>query len=276
MSRNTGKVRQAVGARISARRAAVGRVRAASPSSRRAHTQAQLLKAGRQLIAEQGLGATSVGDICGRAGFSRGAFYSNFTDMDHFVDRLAEEQWTAMAEFVRSAVAVALPERPLAYRPSEEETIEAMALLADQLLQAMPASRESHLLQIELTAFIVRDAERAPALKKGYEAFKDSLREQLVSGLAAIGRRTIASPEDTTDLILASAERSMSLALMDGGEGAALTAFLERTLPLLLTRLSVPEAGTPPASDLAGGEHQQRSVRRARAAVGGAPGAAGR
>ncbi|QQM67442.1 TetR/AcrR family transcriptional regulator [Actinomyces weissii] len=243
MSRKVNQVRQAEGVRVSARRAAVSRAAAAAPSSRRARTQRLLLEAGLQLIAEQGIGATSVGDVCARAGFSRGAFYSNFRDMDHFVGRLAEEQWAAMAEFVRSAVAVALPDGSRTSRPSEQEVAASAASLADRLLQAMPVSRESHLLQSEFAAFIVRDAARAPALKAGYEAFKDSLREQLVSGLAAIGRRTIASPEDTTELILAAAERSVRLALMDGEEGGALTAFLERTLPLLLTRLSVPEPG---------------------------------
>ncbi len=240
MKGNAGQVREAIGARASGRRAAVRRVIASKPSSRRARTQSQLLKAGRELIVEKGIGATSVGDICGRAGFSRGAFYSNFTDIDHFVRRLADEQWEQMTGFVRSAVAQALPpDREESPQLSEAQVAAALAGLSDQLLRAMPASQDFYLLQSELAAYIVRDVEHAPTLREGYGAFKASLKDLLVCGLEAVGRRTLASPEDTTELLFAAADRSMRLALTGQGQ-EGLTAFLERVLPLLLTRLSEP------------------------------------
>ena len=60
----------------------------------------------------------------------------------------------------------------------------------------------------------------------------------LASGLASIGRETTLSVADTTDLILATAERSMRNALSMGEED--LTGLLDRTLPNLLARLSRP------------------------------------
>ena len=94
----------ATGPRVSARRAAVYRLVGTTPSEKRAHTQELLLAAGRELVVDKGIGAVSVGDVCTRAGFTRGAFYSNFTDMDHFIHRLAENEWEAMTAFVDAAV----------------------------------------------------------------------------------------------------------------------------------------------------------------------------
>ena len=284
----------AVGEHLSGRRAAVRRVIATAPSEKRAQTQAALLSAGRALVAEKGVGGVSVGDVCSLAGFSRGAFYSNFTDMDHFVRRLADDQWSEMVAFVRAAVAQALPGGlPRSSPRTDDEVTEAVASLSRRLLAAMPASREFYLLQTEFAAYVIRSDDGAPSLSEGYEVFKRSLQEVLETGLAAIGRQPLLGAEETTELIFAAAERSMRIALMedagraggargsgagdgdgrssgdadgaggqdDGSETAAdrdgesssahgttgtdpaepgLTAFLERTLPVLLGRLSAP------------------------------------
>lgn len=49
---------------------------------RRAQTQARLLGAAEALFVERGFHGTSVEEIAERAGFTRGAFYSNFEDKD--------------------------------------------------------------------------------------------------------------------------------------------------------------------------------------------------
>ncbi|WP_052450716.1 TetR/AcrR family transcriptional regulator [Actinomyces polynesiensis] len=82
--------------RQSARRAAVRRLAHLPTSERRAETQRRLLEAGRRVIAENGVGGASVGLITAEAGFSRGAFYSNFSDMDHFVQQVAQHEWDSV------------------------------------------------------------------------------------------------------------------------------------------------------------------------------------
>lgn len=229
----------AAGARISGRRAAVRRVIAGTPSEKRAQTQAAILAAGREVVAEKGIGAMSVGDLCSRAGFTRGAFYSNFTDMDHFVRRLAEEQWNRMAEFVHDLVTSAInDESGRSEFRTDAEVTDAVADLADRFLASLPMTRDFYLLQEEFAAYVIRDEEHAPSLRDSYAAFKASLCEILVAGLAALGRECLLSPEDTTEIISAAAERSMRVALMRGDE--ALTGLLDRSLPELLAHLSVP------------------------------------
>ena len=61
----------------------------ASPSRRREATKQKLLDAAAQVFAEEGLDAASVEAICERAGFTRGAFYSNFETKDELFLELA-------------------------------------------------------------------------------------------------------------------------------------------------------------------------------------------
>lgn len=199
---------------ISARRAAVRRLANTTPSHKRAQTQARLLKAGRALIADKGIGATSVGDICSAAGYTRGAFYSSFTDMDHFVRRLADDQWSRVLSFVDEAIdRIALPSRPVTMPSTEAELAEATRSLASQILMTLPLSREFFLLQFEFSAYITRDPERAPTLRQGYSTFKERVGAAVLGGLEAIGRECVLSPADTIELIFGAADRSMRLAL---------------------------------------------------------------
>ncbi|BDV31675.1 TetR/AcrR family transcriptional regulator [Microbacterium terricola] len=78
---------------------------AAPPSRRRETTRAKLLDAAAQLFAEVGLDAASVEAICERAGFTRGAFYSNFASKDELFLELAGQVATARMEAVRARIA---------------------------------------------------------------------------------------------------------------------------------------------------------------------------
>src|SRR5204863_8108394 len=73
---------------------------------RQAETRARLLEAAEQVFLRRGLGGSSVEEIAAEAGFTRGAFYSNFKSKEEvFVEllhvrvydrmaRLAEESWS--------------------------------------------------------------------------------------------------------------------------------------------------------------------------------------
>lgn len=89
-----------------------GQTRAAPLASRRrATTRAQLIHAAGELFDETGTTGAGVADVCSRAGYTRGAFYSNFSSMDElylalcsqraeaFLDQLEDE----LADHVTSA-----------------------------------------------------------------------------------------------------------------------------------------------------------------------------
>jgi AcrR family transcriptional regulator len=66
--------------------------RAPSDKRSRTNTRARLLASARTVFTQQGYGATSVGDVCQHAGFTRGAFYSNFDSMDELFLALWDEE----------------------------------------------------------------------------------------------------------------------------------------------------------------------------------------
>ena len=242
----------ATGPRVSARRAAVYRLVGTTPSEKRAHTQELLLAAGRELVVDKGIGAVSVGDVCTRAGFTRGAFYSNFTDMDHFIHRLVENEWEAMTAFVDAAVSAGpqggsgvdrTPRADADLRAGADpragaDLPQALVDLAGRLMEVVPVSREFYFLQSEFMAYLVRDPERRSALGDGYEVFKRRLGTVLETELAAVGRECVLSVTDTTELFLADVERSMRLGLIH--DDSTLAAYVDRTLAVILLRLSQP------------------------------------
>jgi AcrR family transcriptional regulator len=61
------------------------------PLRRRVHTREILLTSAEQLFIERGYTQVSVSDICTAAGFTRGAFYSNFADKDDLVLALFDQ-----------------------------------------------------------------------------------------------------------------------------------------------------------------------------------------
>jgi AcrR family transcriptional regulator len=66
----------------------------------RDQTRQQLLDAAQKLVAEQGLAATSVEDIASEAGFTRGAFYSNFSDKNAlFIELLRRDHEQSIKDF---------------------------------------------------------------------------------------------------------------------------------------------------------------------------------
>lgn len=69
-----------------------------SRDEQRQQTVNRLMDSAEQLFATDGIAETSIEDIAENAGYSRGAFYSNFDDKDALVVRLLERQQAATVE----------------------------------------------------------------------------------------------------------------------------------------------------------------------------------
>lgn len=82
---------------------------AASATRSRENTRSRLLDAAAQLFAEVGLEGATVEAVCDRAGFTRGAFYSNFASKDELflmlAGRVAETRVTAVRARVEELAA---------------------------------------------------------------------------------------------------------------------------------------------------------------------------
>ena len=128
-------------------------------SARRAQTRERLMTAARVVFAERGIPGASVEEICEAAGFTRGAFYSNFPDKGALV--LAMLQHRVATQYAAAERAVATMKAAGALTPEE---LLAIALTAfDRFGSEEP--RETLLADRELLLHAARDAElRGPYL----------------------------------------------------------------------------------------------------------------
>ncbi|WP_381562614.1 TetR/AcrR family transcriptional regulator [Streptomyces eurythermus] len=73
------------------------------PGHRRTRTRARLLSAAFSVFAAKGYGRVAIEEVCAEAGFSRGAFYSNFESLDALFRVLYEEQAAVLRHRVSAA-----------------------------------------------------------------------------------------------------------------------------------------------------------------------------
>ncbi|MEU8515344.1 TetR/AcrR family transcriptional regulator [Kitasatospora sp. NPDC048722] len=126
------------------------------PPRRRVHTRARLLAAAGELFLTVGFARTSIEDVCAAAGYTRGAFYSNFGSKEDLLLALFDEQAAGrIAQLEELAAACeALAPRERARR------------LVEALLRVEPAETGWILLFLEFRLVVARTeglAERVAA-----------------------------------------------------------------------------------------------------------------
>ncbi|HYI51780.1 MAG TPA: helix-turn-helix domain-containing protein [Microbacterium sp.] len=121
-------------------------------SRRREATRRKLLDAAAQVFAEEGLDAASVEAICERAGFTRGAFYSNFETKDELFLELAGRVARERVDAVRERVAILEREGGL-----HDVATDALAIV-EQVLDVSGDDRLAILLMSEIRIHALRDS----------------------------------------------------------------------------------------------------------------------
>jgi len=142
----------------------------------REQTRQRLLDAAKALFAEQGFGATSVEHITLAAGYSRGAFYSNFRDKPSiFLELLQREH-----ERIMSGLHAILEED--ASQP--EGTDDRRALLEARLLDYyVHIHRDVPLYTLYLEARL--QASRDPGFRSHFRSFQQNMLDTVASFAAA-------------------------------------------------------------------------------------------
>ncbi|HEY9306649.1 MAG TPA: helix-turn-helix domain-containing protein [Microbacterium sp.] len=152
-------------------------VEVAGTSRRREATRQKLLDAAALVFAEVGLDAASVEAICERAGFTRGAFYSNFETKDELFLELAGSVARGRVAVVRQRVAALEGEGALDLMPTNAFDI------VQQILDVSADDRLGVLLMSEIR---IR-ALRTPALAVAYLAQDDEMLRNVAQIISDIG-----------------------------------------------------------------------------------------
>ncbi|MET9270143.1 TetR/AcrR family transcriptional regulator [Kribbella sp. NPDC003557] len=198
------------------------------PKRRRSNTRARLLEGALEVFAERGFHGASVEDICERAGFTRGAFYSNFGSKDELVLALFQATTDRLLEQIEAL----LPD--LGTQPGT--LLDAVLGLLDE---AAADQRQWHLISAEFTLHALRDPEAAQALNKQRAMFRESL-TRLVEQIAETGGLELTVPaEQFVRMVIALHEGARSQSLLEPRKVPA--GSLEHTfLPMVLEAVSRP------------------------------------
>jgi AcrR family transcriptional regulator len=167
---------------------------AGRPTRRRVETRQRLIAAADELFREQGTIRVSVETICARAGFTRGAFYSNFSAVDDLFLDLHRERAADLAGRLLAAMDAVVAESD--GRGGLDDGVRS-------LLRSLPPNGEWHPLRTVLVARARADRELADRLAVGAELFVTRFADRIVAFAAAYGRTPVVPAPDFARAVIA-------------------------------------------------------------------------
>ncbi|WP_449276848.1 TetR/AcrR family transcriptional regulator [Leucobacter sp. GX24907] len=184
-----------------------------STSARRRETRGRLLDAAAEVFAAEGLRGASVEAICARAGFTRGAFYSNFTTKEQLFIALLEREFAHQTRRLAEKADELEPQlRECATGFSPRE-------IAQYVVEFLAPS-EDHETWFTLELELLLLAKREPSLLAEQLDFKESLyrgiAEPVERIVAAAGRRFIIPVERALPVLGALYEDAMRASMLGG------------------------------------------------------------
>lgn len=145
-------------------------------SRRRAETQARLLDAAIGVFAERGVLAATVEEISDRAGFTRGAFYSNFVSKDDLVlallQRDRESNTAGLSQLVSDEA------RPHLIG----DRAQTLPAATDWYVATQDTSREWILVTSEIRLY----AARVPEIREQYLAWREAFYAELAAAMQVV------------------------------------------------------------------------------------------
>ena len=187
------------------------------------------------MFAERGVIGGTVEDICERAGFTRGAFYSNFGDKDDVVDALVEREHERLLGHLEASFA-----------GIDRAVVEAGGDLAACARRSSTSccARSPSTARCRSSRPSSRSTRSAGRTRRGRFvainlAFRDRIARFLEDGMRTLGRELLVDRVHLTDAIVAIAESSVRRALLSGPD-ADPDAMASAVLPGLLLAMSRP------------------------------------
>lgn len=208
------------------------------PSRRRRSTRERLLDAAYEVFAREGVGSASLDTIAKQAGFTRGAFYSNFATKDDLLAALAvRENERRMRQLVegRDALENNQPE-PLRDLPVRE----LVTASVEEFLEWQQEDSDWLIVEQEIRLLAMRD-NAFGNYQLGYRAKVDEVLQNVLEHvLATRGMQFIVDPRLATQMIVA----VYIDATITDAMGRAASDELRQTLTELILRITSPASDT--------------------------------
>jgi AcrR family transcriptional regulator len=199
-------------------------------TKRRPETRARLLDAAFEAFAELGFRGTRIEDVCRRAGYTRGAFYSNFSTLDELFFALFD------------AHAARIVQRVAELTVRQDGASLPLAELVDLVARVEEGEREWYLISTEFTLHAIRHPEAARVLAEHDAALRAEIVRLLREALERAGREPLLGLDDLARTLVALREGARAQSLVEPDRLPP--GRLERVvLPLLLAAVTRPAAG---------------------------------
>jgi len=194
----------------------------------RSATRERLLDAAGAVFAERGFAASTIEDVCERAGFTRGAFYSNFETKDELLVQLLDREEVKLLERFNAAVSQAL------------QATEPLAVVVERIYDLQPFGADNYALRAKLVFLALKDPKLATAYQAAREALRAKFGPFLIEALAARGLRLTVDPIDALDTLEAVFEASVRSSLIAGASPNDRGSLAARMLPIIVLAVSAP------------------------------------
>jgi len=196
---------------------------------RRQATRERMLDAAAVVLAREGIQGASVEHICEQAGYTRGAFYSNFSSKDELVMALFERERDAMLERMRQAADPA--------DLIDRDASEIIGTIMERFMLLQPPDRDWYLAHAEFELRGVRDDEVGRAFNAAWRQVKQQVGVLIEAVLGQLGMRLTIDVDHAATILMGTYDTALRDSLIERREIDH--DLLRRTLPALL--LSVVE-----------------------------------
>ena len=176
---------------------------------RRVETRQRLLAAAAEVFSRQGFGRSTVEQICSDAGYTRGAFYSNFDSLDELFLAMWEERSRLEYEQLAAATAAAAQE-------STSSLDEAVA----RVVAATPVDERWYRITAEFTAHALRNPDLRRVVADREEKIIAVITPILEELLEKFGRR-VTDPSALGHAVVAVHDGTMTQCLVEDDTAAA-------------------------------------------------------
>ena len=174
-------------------------------TARRRATRERLLEAATEVFAEDGLLGASVEAICARAGFTRGAFYSNFETKEQLFLALLEREFDRRARHLEETAAQLGPVlREAAGQLDPERAAEYIA----EFFAPEGDAASWFALETEFLLLAIRDPAIAPEYQELTDGFIAGITGVVEGILGAAGRRFVLPAELAVATLIGEYERA--------------------------------------------------------------------
>lgn len=164
----------------------------------RTNTRGALVAAAERLFVRRRSTNVSIDELCAEAGFTRGAYYSNFSSMDEVFFAAYEQHAEKLLDRLGRV------RRSCSEEPGEDD---ALAHVARNLVEVIPTDFEWFALRVGFadaaSAGETRDTAALSALREHNERFADRLLPVLANAVQQAGFRLLGDPLEATRIIIA-------------------------------------------------------------------------